>query len=543
MLRLAATLLLAACAQAATVTGTVYLRADTTRRPLEGASVLARAADGNELLQTVPTDAEGRYLLRDLPNKKISLSASRPGYTSLAIAGAEPSLLLDLGADEAVANADFDMLPGGVITGRVTDAAGDPLENVQVAAWRIMHFGGDHRAAGPSATTDDRGIYRIFGLDAGRYVLLARSMNPLRDAGLPPAYFPGTPQESRAREIEIIPGAELAGMDIAMGAGPSYTIAGRIIGVDREQIKQVSVFVSSAELNSAAGIGRAVSADEAGSFRFLGLPAGTYSLTAFLRGGPTLGTPALARQVIELRSDLSGLIIHPTRPGHISGRVIFSQFSGRSKPESVAVRLSDTGRGIGFRPPSATASAPDYKFDFADVPPGGYLLRLAALLPGAYLKKQGASLLETPEVTLVEGESATIDLEVAFGLARVSGVAKAPGTGAPLAEARVGLTSIPATAKPSAASMQFRTAKADQRGRWEIGDVPPGEYRICAWPSLAQEALYAPETWDRAGASVKRLIIEANAQIDVELTAATPESGQAAPAGIADGPPQRRPAR
>ena len=76
--------------------------------------------------------------------------------------------------------------------------------------------------------------------------------------------------------------------------------------------------------------------------------------------------------------------------------------------------------------------------------------------------------------------------------------------------------------------MQFRTAKADQRGRWELRDLPPGEYWIGAWPALRQEALYAPETWERAGASVRRLRIDPDAQTDIEITGAIEAGGESA---------------
>ena len=53
-----------------------------------------------------------------------------------------------------------------------------------------------------------------------------------------------------------------------------------------------------------------------------------------------------------------------------------------------------------------------------------------------------------------------------------------------------------------------------------MGDVRPGEYRLCAWPGQNVAVLEAPETWQRAGASVKRFTADPGADIEIELTAA-----------------------
>src|SRR5215470_17681892 len=70
------------------------------------------------------------------------------------------------------------MIKGGVITGKVTDAQGQPLIQAPVTAVRLRDERG--RAAGAvsrisrgmgSSQTDDRGIYRLYGLQPGAYVV------------------------------------------------------------------------------------------------------------------------------------------------------------------------------------------------------------------------------------------------------------------------------------------------------------------------------------------------------------------------------------
>ena len=82
-----------------------------------------------------------------------------------------------------------------------------------------------------------------------------------------------------------------------------------------------------------------------------------------------------------------------------------------------------------------------------------------------------------------------------------------------------------ALAKLSGSPVEFRTAQADQRGRWILTDVRPGEYRICTWPAVSTDALYAPETWQQAGRAVKRLTIDPGAEVEIELTALAATAG------------------
>src|SRR5205085_5127205 len=67
---------------------------------------------------------------------------------------------------------DFRLERGGVVTGRVTDAEGNPVIGIGVSllsadnpAPRAANVNIDPRGH----MTDDRGVYRIYGLPAGRY--------------------------------------------------------------------------------------------------------------------------------------------------------------------------------------------------------------------------------------------------------------------------------------------------------------------------------------------------------------------------------------
>lgn len=515
MLRFAALALLALSARAATVSGAAYLRSGSTRKPLAGVRVVARAADGADLLQAVETDALGRYVLDGLSRTRVAVSASKRGYFSRAVASAESNLVLDLAADESLAGADFEVFPGGVITGRITDSLSEPIEGVLVQLWRITHYGGRHRTPGAgSASSDDRGIYRVFGLEPGRYVLLARSTHRLGEQRSSVLYYPGTHDEARAAEIEVPPGGEASGIDLTFASEAVYRIAGNIADVERDRLQHITVQAAAGDPGAAGSLTVSSSVDAEGKFALAGLATGSYVLTAFDRTGRARGDNILARQRVELQANVSNLVLRPGRPGSLSGRVTFSDaLPARSRPEQISIRLNERG---GYQSASAQARAPEYRFEISNVWPGVYTLTLAS--PGnAFLKKlaQGGKKLDNSEVLIPDSGSASVELEVAVGVGRVRGIAKAPG-GAPLPHARIAL------AASFGSPVEFRTAQADQRGRWILPDVHPGEYRICAWPAVEVDALYAPETWQRAGAAVKRFAVDPGAEVDLELTAVNP---------------------
>ena len=63
-----------------------------------------------------------------------------------------------------------------VVTGTVTDAKGDPVVAIGVRVWMVRDESG--RSYGYSGRyyeniTDDRGVYRVYGLPIGTYVVSA----------------------------------------------------------------------------------------------------------------------------------------------------------------------------------------------------------------------------------------------------------------------------------------------------------------------------------------------------------------------------------
>ena len=77
--------------------------------------------------------------------------------------------------DETVESIDFELMRGGVITGRVTDADGRPIieETVSISSAEPNRIIGYSISSHRGTRTDDRGVYRLFGIAPGTYKVAA----------------------------------------------------------------------------------------------------------------------------------------------------------------------------------------------------------------------------------------------------------------------------------------------------------------------------------------------------------------------------------
>jgi Carboxypeptidase regulatory-like domain len=187
------------------------------------------------------TDAEGRYQISGLPAGQYIISTDAPAYLPQSRAlGSDASTKITLDEGEAREKIDFALIRGGVITGRVTDEDGRPQVGRYV---RLIEFVdrdqfrevGDMRAGVTALESDDRGIYRIFGLRAGRYIVLAGGEDDYLRGAITPrktqlTYHPDVVRQEEAKVIEVREGEEVTGVDIRLrNPGATFAASGRVI--------------------------------------------------------------------------------------------------------------------------------------------------------------------------------------------------------------------------------------------------------------------------------------------------------------------------
>ena len=124
----------------------------------------------------VLTSADGRFLFRDVRAGRYRLTATSPAYASGAFGRARPSgpdRLLEVRDGQPIGDVRIRLWKHAAISGAVVDEVGEPVVGVTVRAFRRVIAGGQPRFGGSSslATSDDRGFYRISGLEPGTYAV------------------------------------------------------------------------------------------------------------------------------------------------------------------------------------------------------------------------------------------------------------------------------------------------------------------------------------------------------------------------------------
>src|SRR6266849_10000739 len=139
-------------------------------QPVPGATVFV-VAIGSTNGQRTGTDNDGNFNAEGLDAGAYRVSASSPGYVS-EVSPADPNnpATYYRPGDSVT----LTLIKGGVIAGFVTNNSGEPLVSAPVHAFRIRDAEGKPIQSGVQTrdrVTDDRGYYRLYGLQAGSYIV------------------------------------------------------------------------------------------------------------------------------------------------------------------------------------------------------------------------------------------------------------------------------------------------------------------------------------------------------------------------------------
>jgi hypothetical protein len=266
----------------ARLAGTVI--ADDTGLPIEGASVRLFGATQT----AAATDELGRFELENIAPGSYFITGVMAGY-ALGVAGqrhpADTPTLVDLQAG-SLRNAEIRLTPLGVLSGRIIDTDGRPVQKATIS---VVPARGRGPCPACRTATDAGGQYRIAGLPDGRYYVMASTPRPRTqpqtssDLGLPQppsvasTYYPGTALPSQASAVDVAAGRHV---------DASFTLAGsvatRIAGivVDARGAPATSHVVlleaKPPQLQSLLSNLAEVSSD--GRFEFNDVPPGDYTI-------------------------------------------------------------------------------------------------------------------------------------------------------------------------------------------------------------------------------------------------------------------------
>jgi hypothetical protein len=263
-----------------------------TSRPLARARVHLYRLEGNQLksITTVLAGRSGQFLFRDLAGGYYQIGATRPGFAETRYgqrrnSGAGSPILLDQDGTKFI---ELRLKRLGAITGRVTDENGVGLPGIPVSAY----------TAGPvmnlvsTATSDDRGIYRVTGLLPGRHLIRTGGAKLEDGLSLLPTYHPYTSTFLRdARIVTADLDSDTPDVDIQPAPGRLATLTVKV---------QTCMGGAQVTISSDTGRRQAMAPCNLGPVAFENLAPGEYEV---LVEGFSNGQPVAAFETISLSND------------------------------------------------------------------------------------------------------------------------------------------------------------------------------------------------------------------------------------------------
>ncbi|HXE75041.1 MAG TPA: carboxypeptidase-like regulatory domain-containing protein [Candidatus Xenobia bacterium] len=522
-----------------------------TGQPLKKARVVLRKEESQETPQTVGTDADGKFQFKNVEPGRYRVYAVRNGYVRQEYGQrgpTRPGTVLTLAPGQQLRDIVFKLQPAAVIAGRVYDEDGEAVMGARVQALQFRYFQGRRQLfPARTATTNDRGEYRLIGLAPGRYfVSVTYTPTSLLMAGLgfefpggqaavdegyAPVYYPNTTDASRATPFEVKAGNEIAGIDVLLLPTRTARIRGRIFNAVTGKPGRESMLMIWPREEASRGFFTMSTQnrvdDPQGNFELKGVAPGSYTLVAIWWDS---GKSYAARLPLDVGgNDIDGvqLTIQPgvqvagsirvegAEPAAAAAESTEASFEKQTKLDWTEVYVGlATEDWSPFGGGSARARE-DGSFVIENVSDDSYRVTVSRLPPDYYLKSarmEGNDLLEEG-LTIAGPPRSTLELVVSPNGARLEGVVLRDSK--PFSGATV--TLVP-DEKHRKRRELFKTASTDQYGRFTLRGIAPGEYKLYAWEEIEPGAYEDSEylkPYEKRGMDVR---LDESSKTTVELT-------------------------
>ncbi len=526
------------------ITGRV-LAADNGR-PVKRARVFATAAElpgGRGML----TDDSGVFDLTELPAGRYSLSVSKSGFVALSYGQRRPlqaGTPLQLADGQQMKGIEFQLPRGSVVSGRVLDEDGDAMPGVTVRVMRYQYLQGERRLTpAGNGQTDDKGMYRVWGLMPGEYYVNAIARGgggggPFGGPGGPggfggrggrggapgagpggapdqeqinyaPTYYPGVPSVAEAKPVNVGLSQEVLDISFNMQLVRVSRISGIVSNPDGTPVTSGNVNLMS---DTGGGRGNQIGMNFGGRIQWDGaftignVAPGRYILRA---RGDDSEVPQFAAQPISVTGDdLSDVIVTLSAGATISGTVSFLP-GGSPAPDYTQFRITAPSTDQSeFGPQSNARVDKDGHFSISGVSAGAHLIR----------PSNGSRTWILKSVTVGDRDVTDAPFPVRSGenVANVTVVftdkqSEINGTlttenGTPVPEYTVlAFPADPALWRPQ--SRQISTARPDQTGKYRIRGLPPGDYYLATVDPSQQGEWFEPAYLDEHRSGAVRLLL------------------------------------
>ncbi len=463
-------------------------------------------AQSQAIQRSAVADEAGNFVVSCLDASLYFVGASAPSYASVFRDPGSPPTTYRIG-DSVTLN----LTRGGVITGTVTSASGEPLVQIAVRATLIRDANANVNSTfrfPQERTTDDRGVYRLYGLPAGTYIVSAGGRMTTFSLGVydseAPTFAPSSTRDTAA-EVEVKAGQETSGIDIRYRAEPGHSISGTVTGQTSG-----NAFANIALSQVVHGVSQLVAVSyqpqNGKGFAFYGLPDGDYDLAAQFQAVQVEPQASEPLHVTVRGRDVAGLNVVLNPLPSLNGRVVLSpsaavECQNKRRPlfaETLVLLRRNEKSGpknmLTFPSFSTNQTSPTKNGDFAirALAPGQYSLSARFFARYWYLRSiEREAATSAPAKTTVAarandlarngfqakfGDRITkVTVTLAEGAASVRGVVTAAPNGT---NSYVHL--VPTEKESAEDVLRYFSSAVQTDGAFSITNIPPGSYWVLA---------------------------------------------------------------
>jgi len=453
------------------------------------------------------TDAGGHFLIQDVEPGMYQMSATRNGFVALSYGATKPdgpSTPLSLNPGKHARDIVFRLTPKSVITGRVLDEDGEPMQGVSISAMRLRAMRGKRQLM-PAAVsgTDDLGEYRLFGLAPGKYYLSAtyrkpNMMMPVQDSSpgdapdedYAPTYFPGTTDPAGAAPIDVAAGTVLSAVDLTLRKSRTVRVRGRVVSAVGDGLPgrimlrlmprnmMYAGFRSQRMAQASRGNG--------GTFEFRGIPPGAYLLMANWNDE---GKNFSITQPVDVGNENVDDVEVALAPGLLIKGQIRVDGTGEVAFGSLHIGLEPQMFMMMGRWNAAVKD--DGSFEMENVSADNYRVNVFGLPPPFYVKsiRMGDADVMEAGLDLSRGAVAPLEILLSPNGAQVEGTV----VDAKQEPASVGTVVLIPDIRHRDQPQLYKATGLNGSGHFTITGIPPGDYKLFAWQEIERDAYQDPE--------------------------------------------------
>lgn len=434
------------------------------------------------------TDQEGNYRITNVTAGTYSI---RPVAPSFALEDYSMNKAVVISEGETVEDINFSLVPGGVITGRVSDPDGKPLVEESVNVMPIDPATVVGMQLDGNLHTDDRGIYRVFGLHPGKYKVSVGQNESLpgeRNSFHRQTFYPSVTEDAKATVIEVTEGSETANIDIVVGRpATTFKVSGRVIDSETgKPLVHMNYGVSHRQGDS--GTSSRVGQDYTnanGEFRLDNVLPGKYVVFIVPKDSGVRGDH-VAFEVVD--RDLTDLVIKAGKAATVAGVVAFEDGeepkSGFKFNELFISGWGDDGQPQFSGPYSSQLLKPDGSFTIGDLRPGRVRFFFFSPTRRDYrqiqlVRVERDGVVQLGGLILKDADHVKgVRLVVKFLTGSIHGQIKFEGDEVPASRLSVWITNIDDNRQNDSFSMGNSSPQLDSRKRFTVEGLAAGTYEV-----------------------------------------------------------------